>query len=801
MILPLAAALLSLSSIQPSADVKIGTHFTDALAGLAVYLDAKHSVIMNLGWRTQNGRLSVGYKALVDARVHFGDAAPDDSYHRISWTTEGNTLTYEWGVTSPGVAVGVVSCSEPIEIEPRFSTGWSEVNAITLPYSVNSLSVEDLTVQFKTAGGTRLMDASRSWLIRPDSPMQFVMGVGQLGDPARAASVLDKAREKYQKSRVWAEGDWGDFLSPLQNQLGNTKIYGSDTGILAHIVSRGWCLPDGQVLFCWDSFFNGLLSSLEDPKFSRNTLRAILAAATPEGFVPNYAGKGWGVSSDRSQPPVGSYCVWKVHERDPDAAFLKEAYPKLLKWHRWWFSKARKGGVTRDGNGNGLLEWGTTTGDLQNAKFESGLDDSPMFDDGQMVGANMNLDSTDLSALYAFDAEYLAKIAAATGHSADAAQLRTEVKAISARMNRLLWNGELNAYCYRYWQPKQVVENVPLGSVCSAGGNKGLLAEYFQGRDLKGTAVKVQETDVDHDWSQAPLPGFTTKDYSIRWTGTVKVKKSGPYQFQAASDDGCRLWVDGKKLIDSWKIHPLTKIQTPMLAFKAGEKHQIRFEYFQAEGGAAVSLKLMRVAVEKPASVFYPRLSPLNFYPLMVDAPSPVQARKTLDVFFSPKQFGGEYPCPTISKSDPAYPAQGYWRGTVWGPTSYLTFQGLRRYATPKELTDFAGKSVRLFMKNWNEDGSCHENFNSITGWGRSDPHYTWGALLCLLGLEELCDTNADGSVTLNGVSGKHIRVHNLRLAGGLYELSVEPKGATLSRGGKVVARVVGKVGKVWLAR
>ena len=81
-------------------------------------------------------------------------------------------------------------------------------------------------------------------------PLLFSICAGNLPDPKTAGQILDAARKRYRETRLWAEGDWGDFLSPLEDQLGNSKIYSAETGRLAHIVSRNWCLPDGQVLFC-----------------------------------------------------------------------------------------------------------------------------------------------------------------------------------------------------------------------------------------------------------------------------------------------------------------------------------------------------------------------------------------------------------------------------------------------------------------------------------------------------------------------------------------------------------------------
>jgi hypothetical protein len=95
----LLAAILGPVAQSTGDPVKIGTHYTDTLAGLVVYRNPKESVLLNIGWAGADGKVHQGYKTLVDAKVHFGEAAPDDSYHRISWTVGSSTVTYEWGLS------------------------------------------------------------------------------------------------------------------------------------------------------------------------------------------------------------------------------------------------------------------------------------------------------------------------------------------------------------------------------------------------------------------------------------------------------------------------------------------------------------------------------------------------------------------------------------------------------------------------------------------------------------------------------------------------------------------------------
>ena len=65
---------------------------------------------------------------------------------------------------------------------------------------------------------------------------------------------------------------------------------------------------------------------------------------------------------------------------------------------------------------------------------------------------------------------------------------------------------------------------------------------------------------------------------------------------------------------------------------------------------------------------------------------------------------------------------------------NYLVYLGLRNYDDAAVRTEFAGKSYALFLKEWNEKGHVHENYNAVTGTGddvsSSDRFYHWGALL-----------------------------------------------------------------------
>ena len=80
------------------------------------------------------------------------------------------------------------------------------------------------------------------------------------------------------------------------------------------------------------------------------------------------------------------------------------------------------------------------------------------------------------------------------------------------------------------------------------------------------------------------------QNYSLRWSGRLTPKYSATYTFYTLTDDGARLWVNGKKLIDDWTSHaPLENSGRIELA--AGKPVDIRMEFYQGAGGAKAELQ------------------------------------------------------------------------------------------------------------------------------------------------------------------------------------------------------------------
>ena len=129
-------------------------------------------------------------------------------------------------------------------------------------------------------------------------------------------------------------------------------------------------------------------------------------------------------------------------------------------------------------------------------------------------------------------------------------------------------------------------------SALRAGGSPGLSAEYFNTEDLTGAPFATRrDAQVDLNWARGnPVPGLPVFHISARWTGELVAPVGGEYTLGVRGDDGFRLFVNDQKVIDDWSVHP-PDTRSYTLTLKAGQAVPIRLEYYQAEGGAEVSLQ------------------------------------------------------------------------------------------------------------------------------------------------------------------------------------------------------------------
>ena len=121
----------------------------------------------------------------------------------------------------------------------------------------------------------------------------------------------------------------------------------------------------------------------------------------------------------------------------------------------------------------------------------------------------------------------------------------------------------------------------------------GLLAAYHDGADFARLALVRIDPCVDFDWQdRAPAPGVERERFSVRWSGELEPRFSETYRISVASDDGARLWLDDRLVIDCWRIQSIN-YAAPAIAtvvLTAHKKVKLRLDYFEYEHLAAVRL-------------------------------------------------------------------------------------------------------------------------------------------------------------------------------------------------------------------
>jgi beta-glucosidase len=116
-------------------------------------------------------------------------------------------------------------------------------------------------------------------------------------------------------------------------------------------------------------------------------------------------------------------------------------------------------------------------------------------------------------------------------------------------------------------------------------------AEYFANIYLEGAPALVRrDSSIDFHWTlSAPGRGIPLDWYSARWTGTLTAGSRAVRRLGVSGDDGYRLYLDNKLLIDNWtKRSGGSRLAQVKLA--PGTSHAIRLEYFETTGNGRVQL-------------------------------------------------------------------------------------------------------------------------------------------------------------------------------------------------------------------
>jgi hypothetical protein len=499
-------------------DIKVGAFDADAWNGIVLLAESNAKpVAFGLRVGSRSGSFLDGNE-IYAAVTEVGPHAPDASYCRMSWhhAPSEARITLEWSRIDAATVVGRLTAATSVQLVlegylPSMGGGTEGVFSIkesacmilgeryldgVFGSTAKFLVVTDRPIVSSGAYGS--LDALRQGMrasgrlntteepLPAAAGMEFTtnpshhayfaatLGTDQAQMAARASDLLAEEKidellrdrsDAYARKRPTVDGLFAGAPEAIGNTMFWNTLYAPSTHLIFPSISRAWGHNfGGWVVGEWDCFFGALLTGLEDADQTAAGIRGILTAQTENGVVPNLA-SGSGGTPDRSQPPIGAYVVWKTHQRLLDRDLVAWAYPRLKKWHAWWLADRGDGQPWRDGNRDGLLEWGSDRGhtetvggrgSMRQAKWESGMDDSPMYDEAVYDPRTytMNLNDVGLNSLFALDAECLAKLAALLGMDEDRRRFSAEYETMKRLINEKLWNERDGIYENRFWDGK-----------------------------------------------------------------------------------------------------------------------------------------------------------------------------------------------------------------------------------------------------------------------------------------------------------------------------------------------------------
>jgi beta-glucosidase len=120
----------------------------------------------------------------------------------------------------------------------------------------------------------------------------------------------------------------------------------------------------------------------------------------------------------------------------------------------------------------------------------------------------------------------------------------------------------------------------------SGSGLKGEIFAHEQ-QDAKKAQVEGKpvatrtDAQIDLQWDEAqPVEGIPISLASVRWAGVMIPPKSGEYVLGIVAEGAVRLFIDDKRVIDSWRKDPERPLSTT-LQLEAGKSYNVRLEYAQ----------------------------------------------------------------------------------------------------------------------------------------------------------------------------------------------------------------------------
>ena len=424
---------------------------------------------------------------------HFGTHTPDGSYCFARYKQGNVTYEVEFAARGTDVIAHVHPLTQTDDLlVAEFSFVFGHAGKIEKQGSNISVTGQGSRFYVSSPNPEKQQEGVSNehrlvWDLNADRWVTLTTEPKQAGSEEVSRARVEEIRATYDKERVRSGGILADSAEAASDAVAWNIVWNARGNVPVATVAREFptgsgIVWGGYVQGGWDAVFQALQADLQSPSMAEASILGLLRDASQNGFIPN-AATGWGMTEDRSEPPLAAYAALKLYKEHGNLQFIETAFPALYRWHQWW-------PTARDGNHNGLLEWGSNPGDtrsfldftheeidglrsaytrlgfqpptiqvsdmMDNIKMagdESGLDNSPMWDGVKFneQSHTMEQDDVGLSSLWALDGWALAEIAHVLGRSEEEQNLRRDFQEMTARVNELMWSEADGMYFNRRW--------------------------------------------------------------------------------------------------------------------------------------------------------------------------------------------------------------------------------------------------------------------------------------------------------------------------------------------------------------
>jgi len=116
----------------------------------------------------------------------------------------------------------------------------------------------------------------------------------------------------------------------------------------------------------------------------------------------------------------------------------------------------------------------------------------------------------------------------------------------------------------------------------------GLTGDYFDNTDFTNWRMRRVDETIDFDWGdRGPDQRVGFESFSVRWRGWLVPAHSGACTFTILMDDGVRLWLDGRLVLDEWHLSEKLEFSTTV-TLEAGRAYAVRLDYYQEPRDAVI---------------------------------------------------------------------------------------------------------------------------------------------------------------------------------------------------------------------